>query len=798
MKIFLKNFKCWKSKIVDIDDGGIQLLSGESGRGKSSILDSIYFCLYGGGQKIITHGQKSCQVDIEWGGSPPQFKITRSRRPNRLVVVRKEPEWVLEDDIAQEFINKTFGYHFSQTSYIRQNIFENFIFMSPTEKLEFLEDSVLKKFDVDSIKSRVQNHIKKLEQEINIKSGQYSTYKEIFENTAEPELVEFPIQTNTKNRETVIKNEYTKVHNFGVMIKKYSRKLATTRQLIDTTKNLRDSIAALDIRVAEVETRKQELTGKAELLKSDGETLEGLTDTLKRIDLHNTYLTISKNLEIEKGVYDNLLKQEIDGATTAIKKIDKTIFRDLESTIETLKTKIKYLPRITQIQEQLRNIPENMEGGGQEQIDTLVQNTALLQNRLDLYNKTLICPCCHTRVLYRDSKLEKYRGEEIGGGLPTQLSAEIENNTAEILRLKEASKHKEKRDRLEQELGGLPCLTALESKSFLLRELENSKKLYDNMVATLNENKRLKKLLETLDFPSLARSRQLIDSFQRKLKHIPRPEGGASLENLDREDIRVQIEKIQSDNRLKREYLTQIQDIDIRLEVLRGDRLESQLQLSAIKIPSIEGLEGSLESARSQLEISVKNVEKIEKWKVYNKDIDSYRQLQTNLERLNLESTQHRHELALCQKFKNTILKSETLSIQQFISTINTHVQIYLDHFFKNDQLLVKIETQRQLKGGAGKITKSQITLNMEYGGWPIELSNLSGGELSRLNLAFVLALSEIFQSPILMLDESMSTLDPDNCCNVLETVRENYKGKLVIMVHHQITEGLFNRVIPL
>ena len=86
----------------------------------------------------------------------------------------------------------------------------------------------------------------------------------------------------------------------------------------------------------------------------------------------------------------------------------------------------------------------------------------------------------------------------------------------------------------------------------------------------------------------------------------------------------------------------------------------------------------------------------------------------------------------------------------------------------------------------------------MEYKGYPIELVNLSGGEISRLNLAFVLAMSEIFKSPILMLDECMSTLDPDNCINILNTIREEYKGKLVLMIHHQITEGLFDTVIEL
>ena len=175
----------------------------------------------------------------------------------------------------------------------------------------------------------------------------------------------------------------------------------------------------------------------------------------------------------------------------------------------------------------------------------------------------------------------------------------------------------------------------------------------------------------------------------------------------------------------------------------------------------------------------------------------SYQELELKVTTLRIQLSDLREELTLSEKFKSHIIHAEALAVRHLLDTINGHVQTYLDKFFKNDQLLVKINTEKQIKSGRG-LTKTQITLNMEYKGYPIELVNLSGGEISRLNLAFVLAMSEIFKSPILMLDECMSTLDPDNCINILNTIREEYKGKLVLMIHHQITEGLFDTVIEL
>lgn len=812
MKIYLKNFKCWTSKIITLEDNGIQLLSGESGKGKSSVLDALYFCLYGNMQKIITHGQKSCQVDIEYG----DLKITRSRRPNRLVVVRNNEDSksseVLEDDIAQEFINQTFGHHFSQTSYIKQNGFENFVFMSPTEKLEFLEDSILKKFNVDSLKTRLQSHIKRLEQDINIKSGQYSTYLEILNKTSAPVYVEFPIKCNEKTRDLIIKNERTKIHNFNILIKKYTKKIAEAKEKLYKNKTLEESINSSSIRIVELNRQKEEYTSKLSSLKSD-KYLQDLVSKVEKIDSYNRHSKISQDLETELEIYNNKLKEEIYNATNSIKKVDKSQLSSMEETIESLKNKIKYLPRINEIRSDLDRIPTYHKNPDPKEIDLLLQSNSVLQNKLDLYKKTLTCPCCNIRLLYRESQLEKYKDDEVFDC--SDYTTQIENNKIKIDKIKKDIKLKEKRDRLQQELSLLPTIytspshpgsdtrpngageqsDTRETQNVLIKQLETAKSQYRQIMEIINENKRLRQLLESNNFPSLTRSRQIITTLREQLGKITKPD--SVVETYNREQIKNEIYQIRLDMKLRKEYQDNVTHIGQQLEKLTLVLEEAKTQLSSEKIPNIVVLEKKLEDYRQDIEMASKNVDQIDKWATYTRDIGTYKELESKVGMLDRELAESRKELTLCQKFKTSIMQAETLSIQQFINTINSHVQIYLDHFFKTDQLLVKIDTEKQMKSNS-KITKSQITLNMEYKGYPVELTNLSGGELSRLNLAFVLALSEIFQSPILMLDECMSTLDPDNCFNVLQTIRENYKGKVVVMIHHQITEGLFDNVVNL
>lgn len=811
MKIYLKNFKCWTSKTIVMENSGIQLISGESGKGKSSILDAIYFCLYGNLQKIITHGQKSCEVKIEYYNGVEKVCIRRSRRPNRLTIELTEDSsegssrgrgvgGTIEDDIAQEFINDKFGHYFSQSSYIRQNVFENFIFMSPTEKLEFLEDSILKKFGVDSLKTRVQNTIRTLEQDIGSKSGQYTTYLEIYNSSVKPDMVEFPIKCHPKNRDIVIKNEHTKVNNFNILIKKLTQKIETAKQRMALTVSLRESLSKSSIKLQELLDRKEEYSSK---LKdpSDIEKLPDLMEKLRKCELYEKYCKISQELDSEMEFYNSKLAEEISDARGGIKYIDSKKLHQLEEEIQTLKTTLKYFPRICQIRDELDGIKivDSDVKHLELQLEDLVDKTREIQQGFELYKKTLICPCCQNRVIYKNSKLEKY-SDTVDD---QDCLKKIESGNLKIQELKNTIKLCTRRNQLVEELSTIEkkCilldLTRLSDISSLSKRLEKLKEDYMSTLQIVAENKRLQDMLCNNNFPSLTRSTQIISKLKQALKTIPMVQDV----NYNKKDLLEEIETVKLSVKLRNEYQTCLDSINCQIQSLEQEILTSNKKLQDLGIGdnfSLEKLERKMEEYRSQLSDASLNIDLISKWEKYNVDIANYNQIEKKVQTLNSELTDLRNELTLCQKFKSHILHAETLSIKNFINTLNSHVQIYLDKFFKNDQLLVKIETEKQLKKGGGGVSKSQITLNMEYKGYPIELSNLSGGEISRVNLAFVLAMSEIFKSPILMLDECMSTLDPDNCMNILQTVREIYKGKLVLMIHHQITEGLFDNVIEL
>ena len=123
------------------------------------------------------------------------------------------------------------------------------------------------------------------------------------------------------------------------------------------------------------------------------------------------------------------------------------------------------------------------------------------------------------------------------------------------------------------------------------------------------------------------------------------------------------------------------------------------------------------------------------------------------------------------------------------------HVNLHLETFFKDDPMNIEIESFKEAKNNKGP-SKPQINLKIDYKAMECEPASLSGGERDRLDLAFTLALSEIFGSRILLLDECISSLDYETSSYVLEGIKDNYKGKNIIVVSHQANEGFFDEVL--
>ena len=78
------------------------------------------------------------------------------------------------------------------------------------------------------------------------------------------------------------------------------------------------------------------------------------------------------------------------------------------------------------------------------------------------------------------------------------------------------------------------------------------------------------------------------------------------------------------------------------------------------------------------------------------------------------------------------------------------------------------------------------------------KVSELSGGEQARLELAICLTINSLGNGPLLLLDECFSSLDAETSEEILELLKtySSEQNKLILSICHQASEGSFDSVV--
>ena len=173
---------------------------------------------------------------------------------------------------------------------------------------------------------------------------------------------------------------------------------------------------------------------------------------------------------------------------------------------------------------------------------------------------------------------------------------------------------------------------------------------------------------------------------------------------------------------------------------------------------------------------------------------EKYETLENKIKEYESQEILDRKRYSASTLLKEKILEAESIAMINIIESINTHSQIYLDSFFPDDPIVVRLLPFKESK----KNTKPQINIEIDYRGMECDFSMISGGQLSRVILAFTLALGEMFNTPMLLLDECTSSLGQDMTTTVFNGIKEHFTGKLVIIVAHQVVTGIFDKIINL
>jgi DNA repair exonuclease SbcCD ATPase subunit len=804
MIIKLKNFKCWKDNEFTFPDKGLVLLSGFSGQGKTSILQALYFVLYGCGRNLRSYGSSSCQVSMEFD----DMNIIRTKRPNRLVLNGN-----YEDQAAQNIINKKFGNKFDVTSYIQQNIKIPFVLMGPIEKLSFLEDLTFQNTDLKEIKAKSKELTNKRKEELISIQSKIELAKAIFEEMDKPEKIRFPVKCAKSEREKVIEKIIKNCDRCENLIDKHNKKYDLFRIILSDTRILNEYIQTKNIQIQEIKDKIVKFQEEIVLLENNfeniGESIKYLEEELRKCISSKKLNRLRNQYDIDKRRYESLIEEDKTRDKNRIEELDNILWGEYDEDEcknsineyqELLRDKKHYKEYMNQISNIILNDEENETKRRLEEIKEEIKNQNMLLQR-----QQLVCPTCNESLtLYEGNLILQNSTCDMD-----EITDRIDKLTLEKDELENYYSQQQSRKKEKEFLNKrISKILSKYDEDFLQISVEDIQKDIEYVENYYNEQKSLSKERRKLikkdskNKPILLKLARDLENNKEEILTREKELDSSPAEELDENQIREDIKRYEYAQEKKKNLDNHLFSLGQELQTCEDDikTREDNFLSRHKKIYSVENIKARQNQISEKLENIWKKrsnfiikLEKIEKWKEYIKAQETYNEWENKIINLENEEKESEKKLSASMILKEKIAEAEAIAISRNISSINTHALIYLEQFFE-DPISVRLVPFKESKKGR----KPQVHLVVDYRGIECDISSLSGGELDRVILAFTLALAEMDNSPIVMLDECISSLDQGLANIVLQTLRENYKEKLTIVVAHQIVKGLFDKVIEL
>ncbi|NBO24447.1 MAG: hypothetical protein EBU93_04335 [Chlamydiae bacterium] len=810
MKIRLKDFLCYSDSSFDFGESGVALLSGPSGVGKTSILRGIFFALFGEGNKLQACGSTSCRVELEFDG----VKIIRTKRPNRLVV-----NDVFEDESGQNFIDKMFGETFKISGYIQQNNLNSFILMSPIDKLSFLEKFAFRDVDLGKIKARCKAYITQTSDTLVGIGSQLDMAKKVIGEMEIPSEILFPLKCKKHERDKSIKNEHIRLKNCITLIGRSIRDAKLIAQEMSDTKVLEATLKARNEALLELENNFSSLDNEISKLEYKGDDeLSSLEESLISVvalrdikALEKQHLIDSERLrEMQNDELACMNKRLEDCINLQWKEYDR---EELSSSLEELKKCLIDVTKIQSLKDDIKNldcISSEKHESNKKELETKeeeLEKTQSLHDRLLAQQSCYSCPSCSVKVRLVNEKLVVVSEDVVKENLDS-LKDEISKLKRHIFKLQKSIRDEDtKIERKTIAESEIDKIVSVYEELPSLEEVRDDLEYLRNYQASQYELEKKKNSLERdIKENNLSSSyltfKKDVEKMEMKLNSL-RKKVEKNVSNIEEEELRDLI----NDQKQKRDKMCS-------LKKRREDTFESIINCKKVlenaskkhindyqNVKDSKDLEksASLEEQKiHELEIKKKihetNLKNIQEWEQYQVLLENYRGWEVKIEELEMEEKIAIKEHASATKLKDKILEAESIAMLNIIDSINTHARVYLDCFFPTDPISVQLQTFKETK----KSTKPQINVEIEYKGMESDLNMLSGGELSRVVLAYTMALAEMFNTPLLLLDECTASLDQELSEIVFSAIRDNFNGKLTLLIAHQVVTGSFDKIIRL
>lgn len=688
IKIILKNFRKFEKREFSFDKR-LTLISGKSGKGKTTIFMSIIFALTGDGKKIITYGKTSCTVKLIITDCNRELSIIRTKRPNRVTIDIFEYSTghrkCYEDNEAQTIIDDLFPQY--QLGYMSQRVDnKSFILMSPMDKMRFIQKVAFGNENVDTLNKNCRDLIKERKDNMMLITRQRETTEKMLDELNIKKITMDDTGPNSID-ESQLEQKITQLNENIHKKKRLLDKTISLLKIKDDLKLQLDKIPIVDENIDEIEEQ-------------------------------------IKNIHLQNQKWENYQREK--------KKLDK-LEKPSDFKQEDLKIMISDMKKMIELQKQIKDI------------DSFKTKLNTLNRQIQEMSIPMICPEC-------DNKLELW----------------CDNNGVAVLTKRKSLKIKPAIDGVRRD-----AVTYEKAK-----EIEECKYKLQIQIEEF-EQKQLQLSFLKEEYPDLDDPKHQLDTLYKIWRNDEEYEKQMIIcEKNTPPTLRTGPERSSQGPSVDYNVTIQnklLQDLKQK-QKFKYSRTEKKSNYESIKIDhDIDSIQTELEEIQNEF-VKAKDAQMFLKSQKYWNKVETLIKHEESLNK----------SYPRAVKLQNIIKKAEKLAIQETIDQINFYAQLYLDYFLENIFVYLAFD-----KDG------TKLNVNVTQNNFESDLNNLSGGELARVILAFTIALAEMNNVKLLLLDECVSSLDQETTTNVIETVQNNFNGT-IICIAHQTTTGIFDQVVEL
>lgn len=799
--ISLCNFRAYGQCEVKIPMNAVTLINGPSGVGKTTIFEAFIFILYDGVQNAERFKTKTCYGWLFIGDyviyRQHDRKLVKAwKMPLDATAGRQTVEYTQDD--AQRLIDSIYGSMdvFLSCSYLRQKEFSAFLGGTDADKLAIVKTIALKGAELDEIKDPIKKKCGELSSQCVANKAQLdmSIHSVNAFDARYPTIVQTPTSVNP---EEVIK----KVQELRSSQGSVDDNLKIALQREAGAKLIKQQIDAIRTRKMQIEAQMpriplDQLKSKLEEVETKLKDLASSTfnpEKMAKAQIYKMWQQEDTRLEVSFKTLEKDL--EVIGASLS------KVFTDFPNKlpeapayIEKKRTKLEEIKttngesRLMMNQAGISSIAD-----GKTQLTTIEaeltkanDKESYIRTELDKFrlSNKMKCPGCSIIVIVgQDGKhLEKCQDAPAGISGMLGAIAESKPSVADKVAAPSAVTHDDlakaaasvasiqsRRDRLQAAVAEIELKSRSDSTEFA------------DPIAAINQLPTFTKYLE----------------INRNLDHI-REAKARSQTNKPDEIVEEKSIDLTAKSGLESEATNLKKNIELSTYISRTVEMEDA------------NLKQFTDMMANFLTQSGDNSVDLEKKKAtIQLDIDKLLHLNTASELLaqrgildrtmreKAEAAQKsdRQYQAACRLLENAI-KAERVTLQTAVDEINAALSQILKRLFTIVPISVEINTTKALKSKKNEVSQKfdiKIFYNSaEYG----SAKQLSGGEKDRLSLAITLAMSQKFGSPFLFLDETLSSLNPELKSEAVALLKEFSAGRTVVVISHDETEGLFDRVI--